>query len=214
MIIYNKKHSREYNHNYFKIWISIMKNRIFRPWKIEYSDRDNIDWYFDHENIDENFDHENIDEIIDHENIRSWNISIMKFLILDVYDRDNIPNISLRYVRDLNWDPHILCDISLWFNLDLNWEISMLFVFKYEFISTESASNWRHFKSSTKLVVSMSWGWKTDEKQHRGQSQIWRNYLDKKLVANFASLFSKLCFFIYLKDWWLLWCYVSFLSTQ
>ena len=65
-----------------------MKNRIFRPWKIEYSDRDNIDWYFDHENIDENFDHENIDEIIDHENIRSWNISIMKFLILDVYDRD------------------------------------------------------------------------------------------------------------------------------
>ena len=75
----------------------------------------------------------------------------------------------------------------------------MLFAFKYEFISTESASNWRHFESSTKLVVSMSWGWKTDEKQHRGQSQIWRNYLDKKLVATFASLFSKLCFFYLFK---------------
>jgi hypothetical protein len=66
MTIYYKKHSREYNNNYFKIWISIIK---FRSWKIEYFDCENIDKNFDHENIDENFDHENIDENFDHENI-------------------------------------------------------------------------------------------------------------------------------------------------
>ena len=71
------------NFDHEKSNISTMKNRIFRSWKIEYFDRENIDWYFDHENIDENFDHENIDENFDHENIdeiiRSWKYSIMKY---------------------------------------------------------------------------------------------------------------------------------------